>query len=376
MAKKKPGEDEIKSYLEDPISHGVYFAKLSFDQETMDSFMKGIWNRLPAQIRTEVSQAELRIQPIPALHQTRTLEKLVEFGGFQPDHLVELLRHVFQSYAGWRKHKADLDALYAYILPLLRWVAYINDSPMDTSHGASGPLENYFQTTRLLRSRRGPFEPDVPIISSQDAIHISLTRHRKIYVVTAVSANAHGLEKFQEFIRKLPTFKSRVHTIGEGEAHPSGIVFQPYPAAIMAWIEGRSAIEYLPDFLREYLTASSQYYNTKEWRTSIVLCAIALETLLAEFYEQEFRKEAPDIPLGGLKEEIVREVNKGGHRTLPRGIISWIDKLNDLRIAAVHRGSRQLSAREAMECLHGLTKISLWYYYPTTTTEAISKSPT
>ena len=53
-----------------------------------------------------------------------------------------------------------------------------------------------------------------------------------------------------------------------------------------------------------FLEASINYYSQKEWRTSIILSSIAVEGIFAELYEEEYKKNVPDIPLGGLIKEV------------------------------------------------------------------------
>ena len=94
-----------------------------------------------------------------------------------------------------------------------------------------------------------------------------------------------------------------------------------------------------------------------------MLSAIALESLLAEMYEHEFRKQPPDgMTLGGIKDEIVKQFTAQNKAAFPHEIHGWIKKTNETRISAVHRGVRQLSGREASEALRGSLKFALWHH--------------
>lgn len=151
--------------------------------------------------------------------------------------------------------------------------------------------------------------------------------------------------------------------MNRGLQYSSRAVLEPYVAGVSAWINGRTAAERIPSYLLEYLEAGVRYYHAREWRTSIVLSAIALETLLAEMYEHEFRQLAPDEPLGALKDEIMILSKKRGKPTaFPSDILEWIKKTNEARIASVHRASRELSGREALEAVRGLLRVISWYH--------------
>jgi hypothetical protein len=164
-------------------------------------------------------------------------------------------------------------------------------------------------------------------------------------------------------LRGVPEINKSLRIIKQEPHHSSRLVFDPYPAAVSAWIRGQSATENIPRYVLDYLQAAFEYYDDREWRTSVVLSAIALETLLAEMFENEFHKQAPDVPLGALKKRIEKTFQKARKsQAFPDEILDWIDKTNAARIAAVHRGGRELSMRETLEAHRGLVKVALWYY--------------
>jgi len=86
--------------------------------------------------------------------------------------------------------------------------------------------------------------------------------------------------------------------------------------------------------------------------------------LSAELFEEEFHKQAPDIPLGSLKEKI-KEYYRNDRRSnpFPKEVEEPIDLTNQSRIAAVHRGNVQLSLKESTDALRGTAKFTIWYYF-------------
>jgi hypothetical protein len=81
-------------------------------------------------------------------------------------------------------------------------------------------------------------------------------------------------------------------------------------------------------------------------------------------YEAEFDQVAPDAPLGALHAQIKDKfLNIHKHDLFPEDIDKAIEACNDSRIAAVHRGGRQLSDKEAHEALSSVARFSIWYYF-------------
>jgi len=366
--------DPLTSYLWDPISQGVRYCRLSIDRSALENFVNEIKKRLPEEIKQEISEATMRKADF----------KFLRFG--IPDTLEELLKSQIESLDSVTKivqktiERVDFQRwtpeLVDYLSPALDWMAFVNDQQAFTTaikeirkqsaaRQIFSPkvLSVSFRLRQIIENR-GLFDSDLPLVPSQDAIHIASHEHADAFILDVTSIKEEALNRFLKFLSDVPEINAGLRKIINRTQYSSRVVFEPYPTAVSAWVGGRLAAEHFPGYVRQSVKAAIRYYNTKEWRTSIVLSAIALETLLAEMFEDEFHKQADDIPLGALKDKIVESFNleKRGP-AFPNEIIEWIDKTNAARIAAVHRGSIQLSARETLEALRGFVKVALWYYY-------------
>ena len=94
----------------------------------------------------------------------------------------------------------------------------------------------------------------------------------------------------------------------------------------------------------------------KEWSISIILSAIAVESLLAEIYEEYFHEVAPSDPLGALRDKIERK------KKFPVKTYNDIKLVNESRISAVHRSSMKVGEIEARNALIGATRFTQWAY--------------
>ena len=107
--------------------------------------------------------------------------------------------------------------------------------------------------------------------------------------------------------------------------------------------------------LRDFLKGSMRYHSDEEWRTSIVLSAIAVESVLADLYEEEHKTYAPNVPLGNLYDKVKGKVK------FPPEVMKAIEMVNEARISAVHRSRFPVSDREATNALYGSTTFIMWY---------------
>lgn len=140
------------------------------------------------------------------------------------------------------------------------------------------------------------------------------------------------------------------------ETHSSRYTFSPYPVAVRLWLR-KEACKTIPKDLRAFLDSSSSYYISEEWRTSIVLSAITVESLLADLYEEEHHEPSPSrATLGELFELAKKKVD------FPQNIADAITMANNARISAVHRSRFPVSDREATNALYGATNFAMWYF--------------
>lgn len=160
--------------------------------------------------------------------------------------------------------------------------------------------------------------------------------------------------RFLNFIRSVPYIGDTVTEIRKRKTHSSRYTFRPYPFIARLWLGHEETIN-VPKELKDFLNASIKYYFETEWRTSIVLSAIAVENILADLYEEKYETYAPDDPLGALFKKVKQKVD------FPPDITEAIEKTNEARISAVHRSRFPVGDREALSTLHGATSLTMWY---------------
>jgi hypothetical protein len=131
--------------------------------------------------------------------------------------------------------------------------------------------------------------------------------------------------------------------------------FRIYHRIVQLWL-GDDASSIVPQELKTYLNGACEYISSAEWRTSIILSAISIESELADLYEELNRKPAPDIPLGNLFSEVSKKC------TFPPEIVKAVEMTNNARIAAVHRSTHAVSDKEAINALCGAINFMLWYH--------------
>src|SRR5437879_13706402 len=91
---------------------------------------------------------------------------------------------------------AKTQPLLEYILPAVNWLAFANNRPglgtiadlnkrREESEARTGrdfriPLR--LRIERILEGPRGLFEPNLPLVQTQDAIHLTTHNHREAFV--------------------------------------------------------------------------------------------------------------------------------------------------------------------------------------------------
>jgi hypothetical protein len=113
----------------------------------------------------------------------------------------------------------------------------------------------------------------------------------------------------------------------------------------------------IPGDILQYFSGAVSYYGKREWRISIVLSAIAIETILAELYEEIEHKQAPPDTLGSLFSKLSKKMK------FPDNVKADLEEVNNNRILSVHRSSMQIGDREARASLVGATRFADWIYF-------------
>jgi len=75
-----------------------------------------------------------------------------------------------------------------------------------------------------------------------------------------------------------------------------------------------------------------------------------------ELYEETYKNNAPDIPLGGLIKQVEEKIS------LPTELSRKISDLNKARIASVHRSENPVSDKDSIISMMGVTSLTMWYF--------------
>ena len=174
-------------------------------------------------------------------------------------------------------------------------------------------------------------------------------------MIELLSLNEIGFSLFNDLISCLPVLNDSFEKISQRKSHSEKYIFKLYDMVVKLWINEEDRF-LLNENLKNFLSASIRYYTIKEWRTSIVLSSIAVESIFAELYEEEYKENVPDIPLGGLITEVEKKIS------LPSDWKKKIQELNKARIASVHRSENPVSDKDAIVSMMGSTSLLMWYF--------------
>jgi hypothetical protein len=325
----------IISYLENPMEVGIQHQTITVDfsqvfpylssllQEFIDTFEKEGKKAFPESF---IKEREERLKDSVSKLETISSEDYLE-------NLVEVL----SNFTGLKSFPKELQPFLGGERGLLPLGHIIGRGIRRGSHTG----------VRIFNSRIIPKNSDVILIEKK-----YLSDNKYLFDVTSIKE--HTIKDFLTFLYALPPLKDKIEIIKDRKHHSQRYVFRPYGLAVELWLEDESSVSLPPD-LRSFLRGATHYIESNEWRTSIVLSAIGTESILADLYEEIFKKQAPDVPLGDLFRQ-VRDKTK-----IPTEILAAIDITNDARIAAVHRSRFEISNREAINALFGSTKFTIWY---------------
>ncbi len=194
------------------------------------------------------------------------------------------------------------------------------------------------------------------IADAIDALSIEIEpRAYPNLVIDIIGFSPLVLEKFRSFILSVPVIGEKVIFMKEKKKHAMEYVSLVYPSVAALWIDNMARLMVRGDVV-DLLEATIDYFYTRDWRTAIILSSISLEKVLAEFYEEIFKRPCPPRPIGDIKHEIIKVV-----KDLPEEIKDAIDMTNNMRIAAVHRSHLPLGVKEATNALQGAIKFILWF---------------
>jgi len=180
------------------------------------------------------------------------------------------------------------------------------------------------------------------------------TKKRGELLLDITTIKKEGISRLAEFIKSIPHIGRTLRKVKERRTFSSRYIFRPYALAVQLWL-GHETAAMVPEDLRDFLKGAIRYYDSEEWRTSIVLSAITVESILADLYEEMHREYAPNVPLGDLYHQVKDKAK------FPQDITRAIEMVNKSRIAAVHRSRFPVSDRDSLNALHGATAFTMWY---------------
>ena len=201
----------------------------------------------------------------------------------------------------------------------------------------------------------GFMSPNLALISTKDAINTKTRYIEPNLHLSIISMNENGCKVFEELFKSIPRISQDMKISKISQKHSSRYCSEPMIAAIILWIHtiGHGII---PEDIHKYLQSSVSYYEREEWRISILLAAIAVESILAEIYEEYYHEAAPSDPLGALKDKIEKK------QKFPSNVLKNIELVNQYRISAVHRSSTPVGSKEARNALVEATKFIHWAF--------------
>lgn len=330
--------ETVAKYLSNPLLSGVFYAHFEADFSTIDELLKDV---IAVSKKYKAESAELM-----KLASDLKGEDYIDI-----DSIKESLSKAIFLLARQKECPKEI-AEYVLGKEALKQLA---ESP-----------EHYIQDRmRMFRYRRyrmrrayhafEVFESHI-LRDINDVIGIETeeTEEQNVVSFEVTTIKEEGVTRFANFLTCIPHIGDTVKEIRRRKTHSSRYTFRPYPLAVRLWLGHRDAVN-VPKDLRDFLRGSIRYHSEEEWRTAIVLSAIAVESVLADLYEEQLKEYAPNVPLGELYHEVKDKIK------FPKHIGEAIEMVNEARISAVHRSRFPVSDREAINALYGATTFIMWY---------------
>lgn len=314
-------------YLSNPIKHGVFTQTLSFSIYSVESLVKKMKTEIQSKYPKEIASG------LPSdFKEFIDYEYWVDFETSLYN-LNTILRFInWENRISTKKRRQDQ--------PLCYWSDILAETLGDLGHKKGVKVEHFPDYSLLLEV--------------YDAINISKMGQGKKVFLTVSAVGERGLKPFDDFIKAIPDIGKEIRLSEIRKRHLQRFVYRPFAPALMLWIN-EIAFNQIPNSVMQFLNGAISYFRHGEWRTSIVLSAIAVEIILAELYEESFQEEAPDVSLGKLIELLRQKIALGEE------IENSISVTNEKRISAVHRSQIIPSEKEAVDALFGAGKLTLWY---------------
>lgn len=174
-------------------------------------------------------------------------------------------------------------------------------------------------------------------------------------VFDITSLTSKPIAEFTSFLSSVPKFRGRTSFSAVEHRHAARYALEPYPAIAALWIDEMST-GIFPEDLTRMLSDSLQHLYAREWRTSVVLSSIAGEIVMVDMYEESYKRPAPEMPLGALRDKLTKS---GKLETETNEACGQLIKT---RNSTVHRGSAPPTIQEASHALRASVQLALSHY--------------
>ena len=329
----------LDDYLTDPLKCGVHYIQCTLDCSVLEQLFRHLGGL--AKEKRMPSDELLRLAD--EIGRTETV-------GWDENELQEYLGRAIS----WFSHLDECPkVVYEYIfghgipedLPRHVLGSFLEHRVLTSGRTYPERWESGIQAGRVFESR---YFEDIG-----DVVSIETELSGTNLLLDAISVTEKGISRFRNFVKCIPLIGETCKEIKSRKASSSRYTFRPYPLVVQLWLDGETA-KTIPEDIRDFLHGAVRYHREKEWRTSIVLSAIAVEVILADLYEEEFKEYAPNKPLGDLYHKLKDKI------AFPQNIQKAIEIANDARISAVHRSRFPVSDREATNALFGAINFAVW----------------
>jgi len=332
--------ETIIDYLQNPMKVGVYNSKIVINMNLFVDYLE-------KQLGKEKKLLEIKTEN----KQLRALEKI---RNTRISRLTEALEELTQE-------PLEDEEFFQTLTKTLRVFAGTGELPEILTDIFYRKVTRKLPSGKTMERRLPIYRSETDIFGSRvlkeikDVISVErkeISSNKWLFDITAIKEQ--GIANFKDMIVCIPRMKEQMQILKEKQKFSSRYTFRPYPLAVRLWLRNENSIIVTED-LRSFLQAASNYFFSEEWRTSIVLSAICVESVLADLYEEDFKETAPDVPLGEMFSRVKQKVN------FPPDVAKTIEITNDARISAVHRSRFPVSDKEAVNALYGATNVVLWY---------------
>lgn len=216
--------------------------------------------------------------------------------------------------------------------------------------------DNYRRMVTQCASPSSFLESYQASLDMENAISLDFTTAKNILRLNLCSLKEQGIHAHEQFLKSISIIGKKIKVSKPTQKFSSRYCYRTYPSALIVWL-CEVADNPIPSDILQYFIGAVRYYAQKEWRVSIVLSAIAVETILAELYEEIKHEPAPPDTLGSLLSQVSKLTE------LPIEARADAEEVNGNRILSVHRSSMNLGDREARSSLVGATRFTHWAYF-------------